>query len=88
MTNKQKIEKWLDKQIKLQKGINNASELAINKKLSLCTCGSKDYIQLYKCLHQIAEILELPVTTETKECTSGDYVEYSFIYHDFKFIEL
>ena len=87
MTNKQKIEKWLDKQIKLQKGIND-SELAINKKLSLCVCGSKNYIHLYNCLHPIAEILELPVTAETVECASGDYVQYSFIYHDFKFIEL
>lgn len=87
MTNKQKIEKWLDKQIKLQKGIND-SELAINKKLSLCTCGNKNYVHLYKCLKQVAEILELPVEKTMVECPSGDYIQYSFIYHDFKFIEL
>lgn len=89
MTNKQKIENWLDKQIKLMNYQLRVSELEINKSLTLSTCGTQDYIHLYRCIQKIADILELPVNAEIFDLSSGEKVlQLSFMYHGVKFIQM
>lgn len=89
MTNKQKIENWLDKQIKLMNYQLRVSELKINKSLTLSTCGTQNYIHLYRCIQKIADILESPVNTEILDLSSGEKVlQLSFMYHGVKFIQL
>lgn len=89
MTNKQKIENWLDKQIKLMNYQLRVSELKINKSLTLSTCETQDYIQLYRCIQKIADILELPVNAEILDLSSGEKVlQLSFMYHGVKFIQI
>ena len=89
MTNKQKIENWLDKQIKLMNYQFRVSELEINKSLTLSTCGTQDYIHLYRCIQKIADILELPVAYELCDLSDGRKVlQLSFMYHGFKFIQM
>ena len=89
MTNKQKIENWLDKQIKLMNYQLRVSELEINKSLTLSTCGTKNYIHLYRCIQKIADILELPVNAEILDLSSGEKVlQLSFMYHGVKFIQM
>ena len=89
MTNKQKIENWLDKQIKLMNYQNRVSELKINKSLTLSTCETQDYIQLYRCIQKIADILELPVNAEILDLSSGEkLLQLSFMYHRVKFIQI
>ena len=88
MTNKQKIENWLDKQIKLM-NYQNSSELKINKSLTLSNCETQDYIHLYRCIQKIADILELPVNSEILDLSSGEKVlQLSFMYHGVKFIQI
>ena len=89
MTNKQKIENWLDKQIKLMNYQRRVSELKINKSLTLSTCETQYYIQLYRCIQKIADILESPVNTEILDLSSGEKVlQLSFMYHGVKFIQI
>ena len=89
MTNKQKIENWLDKQIKLMNYQLRVSELKINKSLTLSTCETQYYIQLYRCIQKIADILESPVNTEILDLSSGEKVlQLSFMYHGVKFIQI
>ena len=89
MTNKQKIENWLDKQIKLMNYQRRVSELRINKSLTLSTCGTQDYIHLYRCIQKIADILELPVDAEILDLSSGEKIlQLSFMYHGVKFIQI
>ena len=89
MINKQKIENWLDKQIKLMNYQNRVSELKINKSLILSTCGTQDYIHLYRCIQKIADILELPVNAEILDLSSGEkLLQLSFMYHGVKFIQI
>ena len=89
MTNKQKIENWLDKQIKLMNYQRRVSELKINKSLTLSTCETQYYIQLYRCIQKIADILELPVNSEILDLSSGEKVlQLSFMYHGVKFIQI
>ena len=89
MTNKQKIENWLDKQIKLINYQNRINDLKINKSLTLSTCETKDYIQLYRCIQKIADILELPVNSEILDLPSGEKIlQLSFMYHGVKFIQI
>jgi len=87
MTNKQKIEKWLDKQIKATK-VENA-DLKINESLTLCNASGKDYVHLYNCLQTVADILELPTSSHRVETlNNGSYIETSFIYKGVKFLEV
>lgn len=89
MTDKQKIENWLDKQIKLMNYQDRVSELKINKSLTLETCGKRDYVLLYRCIQKIADILELPVNSEILDLSSGEKVlQLSFMYHRVKFIQI
>ena len=89
MTDKQKIENWLEEQIKIQEQFNNTSELKINKSLTLGTCRTQDYIQLYSCIQKIADILELPVAYELCDLSDGrKTLQLSFMYHGFKFIQM
>ena len=89
MTNKQKIENWLDKQIKLMNYQLRVSELKINKSLTLSTCGTQDYIHLYRCIQKIADILELPVNAEILDLPSGEKaLQLSFMYHGVQFIQI
>ena len=87
MTNKQKIEKWLDKQIKIMQEENK--NLYINKSLTLMNASSKSYIHLYGCLHQVAEILELPITrNESTRIDGRPFIEDTFEYNGVKFIQV
>ena len=89
MTNKQKIENWLDKQIKLINYQNRINDLKINKSLTLSTCDTQDCIQLYRCIQKIADILELPVDAEILDLSSGEKIlQLSFMYHGVKFIQI
>ena len=89
MTDKQKIENWLEEQIKIQEQFNNTSELKINKSLTLETCGTRDYVLLYRCIQKIADILELPVNAEILDLSSGEKIlQLSFMYHGVKFIQI
>ena len=89
MTDKQKIENWLEEQIKIQEQFNNTSELKINKSLTLETCGTRDYVLLYRCIQKIADILELPVNSEILDLSSGEKIlQLSFMYHGVKFIQI
>ena len=89
MTDKQKIENWLEEQIKIQEQFNNTSELKINKSLTLGTCGARDDVLLYRCMQKIADILELPVTYELCDLLNGrKALQLSFMYHGFKFIQM
>ena len=89
MTDKQKIENWLDKQIKLMNYQLRVSELKINKSLTLSTCETQDYIQLHSCIQKIADIFELPVNSEILDLSSGEKVlQLSFMYHGVKFIQI
>lgn len=82
MTNKQKIENWLEEQIKIQEQFNNTSELKINKSLTLKTCGTRDDVLLFRCMQKIADILELPVAYELCDLLDGRKVlQLSFMYH-------
>ena len=87
MTNRQKIEEWLDKQI--EAGILGEN-LKINKSLTLCNASARSYIQLYGCLHQIAKILELEVIqSEPSRLPSGKlYAEDHFFYKGVMFLEV
>ena len=89
MTDKQKIENWLDKQSKLMNYQARVSELKINKSLTLSTCVIQNYIQLYGCMQKIADKLELPVNAEILDLSSGKKVlQLSFMYHGVKFIQI
>lgn len=89
MTDKQKIENWLDKQIKLINYQNRINDLKINKSLTLSTCETQNYIQLYRCMQKITDILELPVNSEILDLSSGEKVlQLSFMYHGVKFIQI
>ena len=89
MTDKQKIENWLDKQIKLINYQNRINDLKINKSLTLSTCGTQDYILLYRCIQKIADILELPINSEILDLSSGEKaLQLSFMYHGVKFIQM
>lgn len=91
MTDKQKIENWLDKQIKLINYQNRINDLKINKSLTLstCTCGTEVYILLYRCIQKIADILELPINSEILDLSSGEKaLQLSFMYHGVKFIQI
>lgn len=89
MTDKQKIENWLDKQIKLMNYQRRVSELKINKSLTLSTCETQNYILLYRCIQKIADILELPVNAEILDLSSGEKaLQLSFMYHGVKFIQI
>ena len=89
MTDKQKIENWLDKQIKLMNYRARVSELKINKSLTLSTCVIQNDIQLYGCIQKIADKLELPVNAEILDLSSGKKVlQLSFMYHGVKFIQI
>lgn len=85
MTNKQKIEKWLDKQIKSDE---MRKDLVINKQLTLVNASKYGYVHLYGCLYQVAEILELPIERWEGETSSGPFVEDYFMYKDVKFIQV
>lgn len=89
MTNRERIERWLDKQIKIRKAFNKARKLKIDKSLTLGTCGICDYIHLYRCLEKIADILELPVNSEILEISNGEKVlQLSFMYNGYQFIQI
>ena len=89
MTDKQKIENWLEEQIKLMNYQLRVSELKINKSLTLSTCETQDYIHLYRCVQKIADILELPVNSEILDLSSGEKIlQLSFMYHGVKFIQI
>ena len=79
MTNKQKIEKWLDKQI--EAGKVGREDLKINKSLTLHNASAREYIQLYDCLHQIAKILELEVIqSEPSRLSDGRITLFLILY--------
>ena len=87
MTNKQKIEKWMDKQIKANGVMRD--DLVINKQLKLVNASRIDYVHLYGCLYQVAEILELPVERRESETISGaPYAEDYIMYKGVKFLQV
>ena len=88
MTNKQKIEKWLDKQIKANGVMKD--DLVINKRLKLVNASRMDYVHLYGCLYQVAEILELPVERYIGPTLNDGtlFVEDYFMYKGVKFMQV
>lgn len=89
MTDKQKIENWLDKQIKLMNYQRRIDDLKINKSLTLSTCGTQNYIHLYRCIQKIADKLELSVNSEILDLSSGEKaLQLSFMYHGVQFIQM
>ena len=88
MTNKQKVEKWLDKQIKMKKD----SVLTLNKNthfsnLSI-TAGVANEIHING-VREIAKILEADVIDSPFHCRGTNYNnEYYFVYKGYKIFDL
>ena len=80
------VERWLDKQIKINIKRRDNQTLEVNKNLTLEICGVSDYIQLYNCIDKIADILGYVNLLKNEDNHRSE--EYYFIYKGVRFLEV